>query len=106
MDDASAGAADRGRRTLGVVEIVDPVHTTAFTDDEIRFCEALAATGAGALRQAHLYERVRRLADQDALTGLANPRTFQRRPAAGLRVAARSGEQVTSSSSTSTTSNS
>ena len=81
-------------RTLGVVEIVDPVHTTAFTDDEIRFCEALAATGAGALRQAHLYQRVRRLADQDALTGLANPRTFRRRLAAGLRVANRAQEPV------------
>ncbi len=81
-------------RTLGVVEIVDPVHAAAFTDDEIRFCEAIAATGAGALRQAHLYQRVRRLADQDALTGLANPRTFRRRLAAGLRVAARAQEAV------------
>jgi diguanylate cyclase (GGDEF)-like protein len=81
-------------RTLGVVEIVDPVHAAAFTDDEIRFCEAIAATGAGALRQAHLYQRVRRLADQDALTGLANPRTFRRRLAAGLRVAARAQEPV------------
>jgi diguanylate cyclase (GGDEF)-like protein len=82
------------RRTLGVVEIVDPVHAVPFSDDEVRFCEALAATGAGALRQAQLYERVRRLADQDALTGLANPRTFRRRLAAALRAAVRSGEPV------------
>jgi diguanylate cyclase (GGDEF)-like protein len=82
------------RRTLGVVEIVDPVHTAPFSDDEVRFCEALAATGAGALRQAQLYERVRRLADHDALTGLANPRTFRRRLAAALRAADRSGEEV------------
>jgi diguanylate cyclase (GGDEF)-like protein len=81
-------------RTLGVVEIVDPVHAVAFSCDEIRFCEALAATGAGALRQAHLYQRVRRLADQDALTGLANPRTFRRRLAAGLRAANRTQEPV------------
>ncbi|HEY2788496.1 MAG TPA: sensor domain-containing diguanylate cyclase [Gaiellales bacterium] len=81
-------------RTLGVVEIVDPIHVAAFTDDEIRFCEAIAATGAGALRQAHLYQRVRRLADQDALTGLANPRTFRRRLAAGLRAATRAQEPV------------
>jgi diguanylate cyclase (GGDEF)-like protein len=81
-------------RTLGVVEIVDPVNAAAFSGDEVRFCEALAATGAGALRQAHLYQRVRRLADHDALTGLANPRTFRRRLAAALRVAGRSDEQV------------
>jgi diguanylate cyclase (GGDEF)-like protein len=81
-------------RTLGVVEIVDPVNAAAFSGDEVRFCEALAATGAGALRQAHLYQRVRRLADHDALTGLANPRTFRRRLAAALRAAARSDEQV------------
>ncbi len=82
------------RRILGVVEIVDPANTIPFSGDEIRFCEALAATGAGALRQAQLYERVRRLADQDALTGLANPRTFRRRLAAALRAADRSGEAV------------
>ena len=82
------------RRTLGVIEIVDPVHTRTFSDDEIRFCEALAATAAGALRQAQLFERVRRLADHDALTGLANPRTFRRRLAAALRAADRSGEPV------------
>jgi diguanylate cyclase (GGDEF)-like protein len=81
-------------RTLGVVEIVDPAHAAPFTDDEIRFCEALAATGAGSLRQAQLYERVRRLADQDALTGLANTRTFRRRLAAALRVSNRLGEPV------------
>lgn len=72
-------------RTLGVVEIVDPLHATDFTRAEIKFCEALAATGAGALRQAQLYERVRRLADHDALTGLANARTFRRKLAAALR---------------------
>jgi diguanylate cyclase (GGDEF)-like protein len=81
-------------RTLGVVEIVDPARAAPFSDDEIRFCEALAATGAGSLRQAQLYERVRRLADQDALTGLANTRTFRRRLAAALRVAKRGDEPV------------
>ncbi len=81
-------------RTIGVVEIVDPVNAAAFSGDEVRFCQALAATGAGALRQAHLYQRVRRLADHDALTGLANPRTFRRRLAAGLRAAGRTGEHV------------
>jgi diguanylate cyclase (GGDEF)-like protein len=82
------------RRTLGVIEIVDPAHTIPFSADEVRFCQALAATGAGALRQAQLYERVRRLADHDALTGLANPRTFRRRLAAAMRAAARSDEHV------------
>jgi diguanylate cyclase (GGDEF)-like protein len=81
-------------RILGVVEIVDPVHAAPFADDEIRFCEALAATGAGSLRQAQLYERVRRLADQDALTGLANTRTFRRRLAAAMRASNRLGEPV------------
>ncbi len=82
------------RRTLGVVEIVDPAQALPFSLGEVRFCEALAATAAGALRQAQLYERVRRLADHDALTGLANPRTFRRRLAAALRAASRSAEPV------------
>jgi len=34
-------------RTLGVVEIVDPAKAAPFSEDEVRFCEALAATGAG-----------------------------------------------------------
>jgi diguanylate cyclase (GGDEF)-like protein len=81
-------------RTLGIVEIVDPRRAAPFAPGEIRFCQALAASGAGALRQAQLYERVRRLADHDALTGLANPRTFRRRLAAAIRAANRSGEPL------------
>ncbi len=81
-----------GGRTLGVMEVVDLDEARPFTADEIELCEALAAQAALRLRGAQLFTRVRRMADHDALTGLANPRTFRRRVSAAIRSArARSG---------------
>ena len=54
-----------------------------------------AAHGALALRNAWLLEEVKRLADTDALTGIANRRTFEASLDREISRASRSGEQVT-----------
>ncbi len=48
----------------------------AFNEADLNLLEALAATGAAALRNARLHEEVQRLAMVDPLTGLYNRRGF------------------------------
>ena len=78
-------------RTLGVIEIVDIESAQPWDPHEIEFCETLATPAAMALQHAQLFERVRSMADRDALTGLANPRVFHRKAAAAERTARRNG---------------
>jgi diguanylate cyclase (GGDEF)-like protein len=78
-----------GGRVLGVIEIADVEEARPFAAHEIEFCETLATQAAMTMQQAHLFERIRRMADRDALTGLANPRVFRRRAAAAERAAVR-----------------
>jgi diguanylate cyclase (GGDEF)-like protein len=54
-----------------------------------------AAHGALAIRNASLMQQVQRMADTDALTGLANRRSFEARLDQELSRAARNGEPVT-----------
>ena len=81
-------------RTLGVMEVVDRDEARAFSPDDIELCETLAAQAALRLRGAQLFARVRHMADHDALTGVANPRTFRRRVAAAIRSARVRGGSV------------
>ncbi len=76
-------------RTLGAVELVDNRTQAPFAQHEVELCETLAAQSALALQGALLFERIKHLADHDALTGLANPRTFRRRVVASMRGANR-----------------
>jgi diguanylate cyclase (GGDEF)-like protein len=78
-----------GGRTLGAVELVDNRREAPFAQHEIELCETLAAQSALALQGALLFERIKHMADHDALTGLANPRTFRRRVAASMTGATR-----------------
>jgi two-component system, cell cycle response regulator len=78
-----------GGRTLGVLEIADIDECRPWEAHEIEFCETLASQAAMTLQQAQLFERIRHMADHDALTGLANPRVFHRRAAAAERAARR-----------------
>lgn len=57
--------------------------------------EQFAAHGALALRNSFLMKEVQKLADTDALTGLANRRTFQNALERELSRATRTGEPVT-----------
>lgn len=85
---ASAG------RTLGVIEIVDIETARPWDRHEIEFCETLATQAAITLQHAQLFERIRFMADHDALTGLANPRVFHRKAATAERAARRHETQV------------
>ena len=76
-------------RTLAVIEIADIDESRPWQEHEIEFCETLASQAAMTLQQAQLFERIRHMADHDALTGLANPRVFYRRAAAAERAARR-----------------
>jgi diguanylate cyclase (GGDEF)-like protein len=78
-----------GGRTLGVIEIADIGEARPWDPHEIEFCETLASQAAVTLQQAQLFERIRHMADHDALTGLANPRVFHRKAAAAERAARR-----------------
>jgi hypothetical protein len=78
-----------GGRTLGVIEIPDIDEFRPREAHEIEFCETLASQAAMTLQQAELFERIRHMADHDAITGLANPRVFHRRAAAAERAARR-----------------
>ena len=80
-----------GGRTLGVLEIADIEAARPWDSHEIEFCETLASQAAATLAQAQLFERIRHMADHDALTGLANPRVFHRKAAAAERAARRYG---------------
>jgi diguanylate cyclase (GGDEF)-like protein len=82
---ASAG------RTLGVIEIAAIDEARPWEAHEIEFCETLASQAASTLQQAQLFERIRHMADHDALTGLVNPRVFHRRARAAERAARRYG---------------
>ena len=78
-----------GGRTLGVIEIIDIEATRPWDRHEIEFCETLATQAAITLQHAQLFQRIRSMADHDALTGLANPRVFHRRAEAAERAARR-----------------
>jgi diguanylate cyclase (GGDEF)-like protein len=80
-----------GGRTVGVLEIADIDAARPWERHEIEFCETLASQAAATLQQAQLFERIRNVADHDALTGLANPRVFHRKAAAAERAARRYG---------------
>ena len=61
----------------------------------VRTLKQFAGHGAMTLRNAWLYERVQLMAETDALTGLANRRTFESTLERELSRAERSGEQLT-----------
>ncbi len=80
-------AVKRGWRTLLVAPLVFEAQTLgviavfsekmdAYAEDDIRLLETLAAQAAIAIKNAQLYEEVRRLAITDPLTGLHNRRFF------------------------------
>jgi diguanylate cyclase (GGDEF)-like protein len=61
----------------------------------VQMVAQFAAHGALALRNAHLLEEIKRMADTDGLTGLANRRSFQKTLEREMSRAARNGESVT-----------
>jgi diguanylate cyclase (GGDEF)-like protein len=62
-----------GGRALGALELR---LGSPLGEDDLKILELLAAAGAVAVQNAHLYQETQRLATTDALTGLSNYRHF------------------------------
>ena len=65
-------------RLLGVIQVINKLDGSPFTDDELRLVETLADHAAIAIENASLYREARTAAITDDLTGLANTRHFNR----------------------------
>lgn len=63
-------------RLLGVIQCLNKLDGSAFTDEELRMVQALADHAAIALENASLYRAARQAALTDDLTGLSNTRHF------------------------------
>lgn len=63
-------------RTLGVIQLLNKLDGTGFTEDELRLVQTLADHAAIAIEHASLYRQARHAALTDDLTGLANNRHF------------------------------
>jgi diguanylate cyclase (GGDEF)-like protein len=63
---------------LGVIQVINKLDGSAFTDDELRLVETLADHAAIAIENASLYREARTAAITDDLTGLGNTRHFNR----------------------------
>lgn len=64
---------NRGR-VLGVIELVNRMEQTAFTDDDMVALETLAEYGAIAIQNAAMFKRIQRLVISDEHTSLFNAR--------------------------------
>ncbi len=64
-----------GEQIIGAIT-VQAISSGAYTTDDLDALEALGATAAIALQNAHLFARVQELATTDSLTGVANRRHF------------------------------
>lgn len=63
-------------RLLGVIQCLNKLDGSVFTDEELRMVQALADHAAIAIENAALYRAARQAALTDDLTGLANARHF------------------------------
>lgn len=63
---------------LGVIQVINKVDGTSFTDDELRLAQTLADHAAIAIENASLYRQAYLASITDDLTGLANTRQFNR----------------------------
>jgi diguanylate cyclase (GGDEF)-like protein len=61
---------------LGVIQVINKLDGSTFTDDELRLVETLADHAAIAIENARLYRTARLAAITDDLTGLSNTRHF------------------------------
>jgi diguanylate cyclase (GGDEF)-like protein len=65
-------------RLLGVIQVINKLDGSPFTEDELRLVQTLADHAAIAIENASLYREARIAAITDDLTGLANTRHFNR----------------------------
>jgi diguanylate cyclase (GGDEF)-like protein len=81
-------------RPVGVINLVDASSDEPWTLPDRRFCATVGAQAALAVRNAQLYEDLRRQVDHDSLTGLLNHAAFYGRVEQELARVARSGTQA------------
>lgn len=62
----------------GVLELIDLKHGANFTTESLRELAAIAEVTSVALERAYYFQAMRRMAETDLLTGLANKRSFDR----------------------------
>jgi diguanylate cyclase (GGDEF)-like protein len=68
-----------GDTAVGLVELVDYRSARRWSRRDVKFCETIASQAALAIRNAQMYEDLRRLVNRDPLTGLLNHRAFYER---------------------------
>ena len=86
---AAVAIADAGR-TFGVLEAY-ATHSRRFSADDINFVQSIANLLAGAIDRKRAEQDIRRLAFEDALTGLPNRTLFRDRLLQGVARARESG---------------
>jgi diguanylate cyclase (GGDEF)-like protein len=80
-----------GDSAVGLVELVDYRSARRWSKRDVQFCETIASQAALAIRNAQMYEDLRRLVNRDPLTGLLNHRAFYERLEQELSRARRDG---------------
>ncbi len=78
-------------RPVGLIDLVDSTSDAPWSLSDRRFCATVGAQAALAVRNAQLYEDLRRQVDHDALTGLLNHAAFYGRVEEELARIARGG---------------
>lgn len=81
--------------SLGVLAIEHPGRAARIERRVVEMVKQFVSHAALTLQNAQLYEQVQKQAETDALTGIANRRTFEAALEKELSRAARNGEQVT-----------
>ena len=83
-----------GGQTIGSIMLVRPRVAAPFSSADTKLLDAVGTLAGSAIRNAQLYQELRRQAETDALTGLINHRTIQERLDAELEVAAAQGQPL------------
>jgi diguanylate cyclase (GGDEF)-like protein len=81
-------------RSVGLIEVADYRSARRWTGRDISFIQTIASQAAMAVRNAQLYEDLRRQADRDPLTDVLNHRAFYDRLTQELARAHRAGSTV------------
>ena len=80
-----------GDTTYGVLELIDTRSGAPFTQQNLRDLSAMADIATMALERAYYFQAMKRMAETDLLTGLANKRTFDRHMEREIEVCKRYG---------------
>lgn len=80
-----------GDAIIGVLEMIDRRNGAPFTPQDQKDLSAMADVASLALERAYFFQAMRRMADSDILTGLANKRVFDRQLEREIEICKRYG---------------